>query len=311
MGRLEEVNAELSALREGLSRRKALTAKLDDLRDQRRALSDKATELYEVFAREQEDVDKLERLSFTSILQSLMGEKEQRLRKERQEALTAKLKYDAAKASLQDVDERMSASNSELSALNAEAQRYQALLEEKAGLLTDPADAERIRHLEERIARCDGVIREADEAIRAGRAVDGALSYAGDELDSAEDWGVWDMLGGGTITTAIKRSHIDEAMDSAYEAQLLMSRFRTELADVKESIDLTLEDDGLAFADYFFDGLIADWFVQQGIEESAQSVANNRYKIQEVLSRLERLRREAEDDRGQAHEELRGIVEQA
>lgn len=54
--------------------------------------------------------------------------------------------------------------------------------------------------------------------------------------------------------------------------------FRTELADVTEQVsgDLHLEiGDFLHFADFFFDGLIADWMVHDKIAESYDRAAKD------------------------------------
>jgi hypothetical protein len=64
-------------------------------------------------------------------------------------------------------------------------------------------------------------------------------------------------------------------------------QFRTELADIKINNDIHFETDGFGkFADFFFDGLIADWCMQSRIEESLQSVSHVKNQVQQVLIRL-------------------------
>ena len=59
------------------------------------------------------------------------------------------------------------------------------------------ADAERIDRLENELSACANVKREAEEAIEATAAQSLAESVLG-ALDSAEGWGTWDLVGGGS-----------------------------------------------------------------------------------------------------------------
>lgn len=312
MERLEAIDRELAVIREGLNRRMRLEARADDLRQQQQRLKEQVEILDAAAWKEERDVRALEGASLAALFQTILGKKEERLDIERREALAAKLKCESARQSLKDVEERLAASLNELRGLGTDEQRYQALLDEKSGLLQDPGAVAELRALEERLSKCRGVMKEADEAFAAGRRVLSALNDAQAELGSAEDWGTWDLLGGGILVTLAKHSHMDGARDCVYEAQNLMSRFRTELADVKVTMDIEIGGgDFLEFADYFFDGLITDWLVQSGIEESARSVEMSREQVDGVLNRLSTLRREAEREESEAEKRLREVLEQA
>ncbi|MBR6638209.1 MAG: hypothetical protein IKK96_05060, partial [Lachnospiraceae bacterium] len=68
-----------------------------------------------------------------------------------------------------------------------------------------------------------------------------------------------------------------------------------ELADVKISADVHISIDGfLRFADYFFDGLIADWTVMDKISQAQSEVESVKRKVENMLSRLEGMRSTAE-----------------
>ena len=63
--------------------------------------------------------------------------------------------------------------------------------------------------------------------------------------------------------------------------------FRTELADVAIDGQLQVSIDGfLRFADYFFDGLFADWAVLDHINESQGEVTKVQSQIRQLLSNL-------------------------
>ena len=108
-------------------------------------------------------------------------------------------------------------------------------------------------------------------------------------LESAHGWGVWDMLGGGFFTDIIKHSKIEDANKISYDVQQYLKRFQKELADVNEFTDIEVNIGSFAtFADFFFDGLFADWFVQSKINESISNVENAYSRVESILSDLNR-----------------------
>ena len=55
----------------------------------------------------------------------------------------------------------------------------------------------------------------------------------------------------------------------------------------RSNADMQVSVDGfLRFADYFFDGLFADWAVMDKISQSKSSVQSTKSQIESVLSRL-------------------------
>jgi hypothetical protein len=150
--------------------------------------------------------------------------------------------------------------------------------------------AQLLMDLNKQLLSCKNNLKEIDEAVAVGKSVMISLDKALDSLNSAEGWGTWDMLGGGLITDLAKHSHIDDAKSEVSNAQNLLRRFKSELADVKISEEITIETDGFAkFADFFFDGLIADWVMQSKIQNSYESVKQVKTKVNSVLSKLSSL----------------------
>ena len=129
-------------------------------------------------------------------------------------------------------------------------------------------------------------------------------------LSSAEGWGTWDLLGGGLISDIAKHSRLDEAQAGAEYLQMLLSRFRTELADVRINAQTgQVNVDGfLRFADYFFDGLIADWSVLSHIHNSRKSVSMVRSQVSDALSRLGSVRTALEKEKAALEKELASLV---
>ena len=147
----------------------------------------------------------------------------------------------------------------------------------------------------------DGKLREALDAGQAALATtDGILA----SLDSAEGWGAWDLFGGGIGAGLAKHGHLDEAQRQVEHLQVQLRRFKTELTDVEVSADIQISIDGfLSFADFFFDGLFADWAVLDHIDRAQTQVRETKAQIGQVAGRLSDMLRGTEN--GLATEQAR------
>ncbi len=115
--------------------------------------------------------------------------------------------------------------------------------------------------------------KEIDEAIASGERALVSLKEAQNKLNSARNWGIFDMLGGGLIADIIKHSKMNDASTYLEEAKRDLLVFQKELQDVQETVDLKVDVDGfLTFADFFFDGIIMDYVVQSKIAEARKQI---------------------------------------
>ena len=134
-------------------------------------------------------------------------------------------------------------------------------------------------------------IRELDEAICAGKDVGYALDQMIGQLDSAAGWGTWDILGGGMLATMAKHGRMNDAQNAAFQARQAISRFRTELADVSQLRVPDLQvGEFTSFADYFFDGLFVDLYIQDKIGTARRSAEETAAQVEDLLSQLRRER---------------------
>ena len=100
----------------------------------------KCSTLKELLAREKADVDKLEGLSLTGLFYSVMGTKGERIGKEQQEFLEAKLKHDEAQELLKDVQREVERLEDELTPLFDADAEYDRLLDVKEKVLAGAGD---------------------------------------------------------------------------------------------------------------------------------------------------------------------------
>ena len=131
---------------------------------------------------------------------------------------------------------------------------------------------------------------EIREAIQAADITLDHLRRAKECLDSAGNWGLVDMLGGGLLSTFMKHRKMGNAEQELTQARDAMRRFAGELRDVNGTVDIQIRvDDFLGFADYFFDGLIVDWMMQSRIGTAKGQVADAIHKVQTIKTNLQQM----------------------
>ena len=131
--------------------------------------------------------------------------------------------------------------------------------------------------------------REMQEAIIAGERALSSLRSAHEKLNSAGNWGIFDMFGGGLFSTIMKRSKMSDAQNLMENAKSDLLRFQRELKDVNIPLDLRMEVGSfLSFADFFFDGFVADYLVQTKISDAKSQVSDAIYKVERILNELKR-----------------------
>ena len=304
----------LQQLQAQMARSKQLEAMIKELRSQRDSLAAQVRELESIKLEEQADVDRLEGRSLAAFFYNVIGKMDEQLDKERQEACAARVKYDAAARELEGVEADLRRYESELSALRGCEHRYDEVLKEKADAIkaAGGSNGEEILKLEERNAFLESQKKELQEAISAGNAALSTTQQVLSSLDSAEGWGTWDLFGGGLVADLAKHSHLDEAQGAIEQLQSQLRRFKTELADVTIQADMQVNVDGfLRFADYFFDGLFADWAVLDKINQSQSQVQNTKSQIAGVLSRLDSMMRTLGQEQVQIKSKLDTLVRDA
>ena len=268
----------------------SLEVKLRELQNQRREYDREVISLRVAFRKEQEDVEKLEGRSLANYFFQVVGKLDEKLDQERREAYAAKVKLDAAERELGGIEADISEIQTQLNEIRVAEVQYKEELEKKRVTLkvSGTAAADHILDIEQKIAALEAQKREIKEAISAGYSARSTADRILSELESADGWNTWDMLGGGGIITHMaKHSHLDEAQDMVSELQSKLRRFKTELADIQITANMQINIDGfLRFADYFFDGLFADWAVGDKISQSMNSVSSTRDKISRTLDKL-------------------------
>ena len=305
----------LFELQQKAARKPSLEAKLLELLTQRREYDREVMSLRVAFRKEQEDVEKLEGRSLANYFFQVVGKLDEKLDQERKEAYAAKVKLDAAERELAGIESDISEIQGQLNEIRVAEAQYKDELERKRATLSasGTTTADQIIEIEQRIAATEAQKREIKEAISAGYSARGTADRILSELNSADGWNTWDMFGGGGIITHMaKHSHLDSAQDLVSELQSKLRRFKTELADIQISANMQVNVDGfLRFADYFFDGLFADWAVGDRINQSMNSVSSTKSQISRTLDKLSSMEKAADREISRLKLQLEDLVVKA
>ena len=269
---------------EEFQKQQLLISKLYKLRSQSqeansrlKSKEERSVQLKQVLEKEYHDVEQLDKLNLTALFYSILGNKDKKQEKERQEYLKAKLQYEEAIEEIKLIKRTVEQLRIEINLLKNSEEKYQLLLREKEEFLLSLED-ESSKNLQDVIDDINAAalhIQEIEEVLQEAEPALHYLNETFNQLQSAESWGTFDMIGGGLLVTSIKHGKIDEARLGISKAQFYLDNLSRELRDVvlptqlNESIDI---GDFNSFGDYIFDGLIFDFIVQEKISKSKSHV---------------------------------------
>lgn len=310
----EEMNQELEKLHQGMQLYNKKASMLDDLKKQLNENKEKEALYRKELEKEESDVEKFNRKGLTNIFYTLLGAKEERENKERQEALAAYLKLDEVIKQIEIIENNILKLEEEKNEVKSCESQYKILYQKKYEILkaSGREEAEKILKLEENIAFTKSNLKEIGEAIAVGKRILDRVSDAESSLSSAKNWGTLDLWGGGLMADMAKHSHIDDAVEAVSHIQGLLSNFRSELADVKIQSNIDISINGFTkFADFFFDGLIADWAVQSNINKSLETVYKVKIEVESVVRKLEAMEAGEKGYISKYSNDLKNMVENA
>ena len=279
---------ELFQLKEKTEEKKKLESQLKKALQDYSELTKKLQQLKSELKKEFEDVQQLEDGGINALFYSILGNKVEKLDKERQEYLAAKLKYQNCENEIKQLDIEIEKIKSKIAELGDPETKYKNFIATKSSILKENQDFKFIefeRLIENNLTQKN----ELNEAIEAGEMALKGLRLAIQTLRKAKNWGIYDMVGGGFLATAIKHSNMDEAKSLIHDVQVWLNKFKRELSDVRfTSIEhLSVQMDSFStFADYFFDNLIFDWVVQDKINRSLEGCENTYNQVLEIVTQL-------------------------
>lgn len=116
------------------------------------------------------------------------------------------------------------------------------------------------------------------------------IDQAEDQFRSARNWGILDILGGGTLVDIIKHTKLNKASNCMNQINYLLHDLQRELKDVVIPTDFQMNTASFAtLADFMFDGILADVYMQSKIISSMEQIQELRRRLLVLQERLNML----------------------
>ncbi len=286
-------NKSLLEIRKNMVMMPVLQERIEALRGKIAKAEEEVRRLLKKYEAEALDVEKLEKNSFSAIILKNFGRYEDRLERESEEMLTAKLEYDKAVERVNDLKKNKAESEERLSLLFKDKTAFEAELKRREGIIKANAGTDLSRKYGELEAEQDALAKqlvETEEALTAaGRVLSTAGSVLG-HLGKAESWATFDVWSrGGIISHLAKYEHIDNAKNEFNWLNSQLKDLQKELQDLNltgiSSIDGI--DSTTRAVDFWFDNIFTDMNVRERIRDDSERVSWLRDKISGIAYKLD------------------------
>ena len=287
--RIEKINEELNKTMESLQNIRIIQKKIVRVSESLGYFKNQREELYKKLEKEVKDVEKLNNFTFENLFCTLTSSKTDKLQKEEEEVLEVKSRIDRLDFEIEAEEKQLKNLKSDKRSKIKLKKIYVELLNEKREIIKNiyPGIWQEVEKRNEEIDCLNLKLKEIKEAVYAGERASTLVGKIQKTLQSAANWGTFDMVGGGILPSLTKRNKMREARDQIHDFQHTLRKFSRELKDVDMEIIIDLGiDDFLGFADWFFDGLIVDWMVQSKISNTREQIDRLDSKIDSLVSRL-------------------------
>ncbi|MDU4937330.1 MAG: hypothetical protein E6X34_02610 [Clostridium sp.] len=297
----EDINRELRECKDNILLKETLEEKLVTLEDTYYKKNKVLERLEEKLNKEFKDVEKFNKISVVNIIGTIFNFREEKLYKEEQEYLEAKLRYEEYRVTVEELKNDLETTKSRIESISNYEERYEELIQEKSELLKglDLNKRLELEEIEDSINRYvkEGIeIKEAiDEAINCDFTVNSALKY----LNDASGLATWDILGGGAVTSIMKHDAVNSAKKEIERLGYAITKLEKELSDINMiSISGNFNNiESSYLVDVFFDNIFTDISVSNKIDSSLGSVRN-------VKNKLDRCKEELYEKEKNNNEEL-------
>lgn len=276
----------------------ALREKADKLRDRIRDAERWVEKLMEKYKKESLDVEQLKNSSFSAFILKLVGKYEGRLEKEEQEEIAAKLEYDWACQTVEELKKELKETERRLVELKDLERAYDAEIKRREQMILGRMDTElyeRYMKLEQEREHVQKQIFEINEAIRAANRAKNTAKSAMGHLDNAEGWATFDLLSrGGIISHLAKYEHIDRAEEDFNALYSQLRELKKELSDIEiyDAPGLSEIDTTTRMVDFWFDNIFTDIRVRNTIRNNIEELRSLYGKLDRIIADLETRKRE-------------------
>ncbi|MFK8005477.1 MAG: hypothetical protein AB8H03_03865 [Saprospiraceae bacterium] len=291
--------SELKLAYENMMRKKKIEIHLVNLEKRIRLQEMEINRLSRIMAKEEEDVHNLDKVSMQSLFQTILGNKQEALEKERQEYLMAVLQFQGAEKNLMALKFEKEILEKQLSGLFQAEMTFDNLFKKYEQTISSQLDNKtkaKIKAIDLRILNHEERIVEIREAIRAGKKAEKVLTKIIDDLSEVKTWGnsilakkKIKIYGGGSAADA-KKKFLYHAKNDAQKANILLEHFEIEILDIYTQFKLDYRQYIKSFTNFleiFYDNLITDWIIKEDIKNTSYAIETIHDKVLRILAMLD------------------------
>lgn len=248
------------------------------LADKLHTAEDNVKALLEKYEKESLDVEQIQKEGFSSFVLKVLGKFDEKLEKEKREAIEAKINYDLAMSELSEIRQEKHECSLKLAALRQQHNEYQNELDHRKkhfeqNLSPDAAAKYKQYKEENDVLSCQAV--EVKEAISAVIKAKSTAESAQGSLKSASGWATYDIwVKGGIISHSAKYSHIDAAEACFNRLTSQINHLQEELNDIHglSMSNFTGISPSQRTIDFWFDNIFTDISVHSQISENMEQI---------------------------------------
>lgn len=288
---LIKLDQKLDALLEKLHQQKKIEERLTLVDQEIALLHSDVGRQNKVLDKEKKDVEELEKLNMKSLFVQVLGDKEERLEKERQEYLQEVLKYNALLSEIEVFEFEKKILSKKASGLKLTEKSVEELISKKEAFLKLKGGplAKAINKFDLDIKLMKINVLNLKEAIEAGNTVMLKMNALISYLQQVKSWnGRAILTGKGRYSSYNKKSYIDKANKEAINAKVSLARFEKELRDVYKDAHVNASVVSFErFITIFYNHLITDWVLQQNLNNAYYNITNTKNTVNRYILTLQ------------------------
>ena len=253
----------------------------------------KLDKLHGIMIKELEDLNEIESKGLKPFFYKVLGSKEEQIEKERQEYLTASLKFNEYQKTVEILEFELDLLKKKLGDSTSLKKQLEVLKSQRENeiLRSHPALAQQLLGFSKQVDELYGFRKELVDVETVGNKCIKSLNDMVQYLKQAKQWGNWDMMGGNRSRQAgySKMAAIDKAKNISVWVKHELVNLNKELKDVgHQNGEFQLNMDNFnSFTDIFFDNLITDWVVQQKISNTLSNTISVRDRVVLILKSIQ------------------------
>lgn len=286
---MRSFNEDFLKLEEERTTLKKLKSKISTLDVEINKTNESLEALKKILAKEKKDVDNLESFSLSYVYYKIKGSIDEKLSKEKLEFLEAQARYLEKEDYLNRLTSNKKQMLKDINDIGDIDLKYDDLLNNSAEYIIkfNNGKSEKVLLILNKLKNTSIELKEIQEALFEGDKLIPYIDKAISNLNSAQNWGIYDMIGGDFIATMAKRSKMDDASKSINSIKVMLNRYNAELKDLSDEINVNLNLDSMSsIFDYLFDNFFTDYFVQGKINSALDSTKNLKAKVNNIQSSL-------------------------